>query len=387
MTIYPGALEEQDIKAQVLGENGEVLYTLDVEVGTATLTVRGTTNSELIVPVGNDTSSVTGNADIIDQETGCTITAVAPADTQYYINESLVSVDPANVSLLSDDVVETDPLYDYIVENDLADSNSNYLYRYLDLVDDTNGRAWVTATNPIEVYWKIPDGASRNGTFQIIHFQGLDREYDDLDVQLATNKPVVYSTQDDSLEVVRVDGEWYLKFSTDSFSPFVLVWEETGSTPSRPGGTPSVDRPTKPDREEPENLNTEDHISYIIGYPEDYRTGQPTDDESLWPVKPEGNITRAEVATIFFRLLTDEAREEYWSQTNPYSDVTIDKWYNNAISTLSNMGILDGYADGTFLPDNAITRAKFVKIAVSFFEYADRDFTYAGQYSDVDNGQ
>ena len=56
-------------------------------------------------------------------------------------------------------------------------------------------------------------------------------------------------------------------------------------------------------------LNTVDHYAYIVGYPEDYVTGQPTEDESRWPIKPQANITRAEVATIFFRLLTDEARD------------------------------------------------------------------------------
>lgn len=60
-------------------------------------------------------------------------------------------------------------------------------------------------------------------------------------------------------------------------------------------------------------------------------------------MRPEGDIARSEVATIFFRLLTDEAREAYWSQTNPYSDVASGDWYNNAISTLISMGILDGY--------------------------------------------
>ena len=193
MTIYSGGLNQGKIKAEVLIEGDWVPF--EIDIGTADLTVRGTTNEEHIVSVGSNTGSVTANNTVIDRETGCTITAVAPVEgTRYYINESLVSVDPANVSLLSDDVVDTDPLYSYIVENDLADNGSNYLYRYLDLVDHTNGRAWVTATEPIDVYWKIPNGASRNDDFQIIHFEGLDREYDNLDNQLAENKHEVYST-------------------------------------------------------------------------------------------------------------------------------------------------------------------------------------------------
>ena len=123
--------------------------------------------------------------------------------------------------------------------------------------------------------------------------------------------------------------------------------------------------PVEPSKPE---LNLENHVAYIIGYPVDYMTGAPTDDMSRWPVKPQGNITRAEVATIFFRLLTDESRAHYWSQANPYSDVGTGNWFNNAISTLSNAGIITGYPDGTFCPNAPITRAEFAAIAARFSE-------------------
>ena len=109
---------------------------------------------------------------------------------------------------------------------------------------------------------------------------------------------------------------------------------------------------------EPNWLNTTDHFGYIIGYEDG-------------TIKPDASITRAEVATIFFRLLTDEARDKFWTETNSYSDVAPTAWYNNAVSTLSRMGILGGYEDGTFRPNASITRAEFAKIAVSFFEYED----------------
>lgn len=113
-------------------------------------------------------------------------------------------------------------------------------------------------------------------------------------------------------------------------------------------------------------LNTVDHYAYIVGYPEDYVTGQPTEDESRWPVKPQANISRAEVATIFFRLLTDEARDQFWMTTNNFPDVAPDAWYNNAISTMVNAGIIQGYEDGTFRPNANITRAEFAAIAARF---------------------
>lgn len=116
-------------------------------------------------------------------------------------------------------------------------------------------------------------------------------------------------------------------------------------------------------------LEKGDHFAYIIGYKDGY-------------VRPNRNISRAEVATIFFRLLTDDAREKYWSSTNNYSDVKDTDWCNNAISTLSNMGILKGYEDGTFHPDAPVTRAEFAVIAARFSDGAADDYA---TFSDVPN--
>ena len=116
-------------------------------------------------------------------------------------------------------------------------------------------------------------------------------------------------------------------------------------------------------------LEKGDHFAYIIGYKDGY-------------VRPDRNISRAEVATIFFRLLTDDAREKYWSSTNNYSDVKDTDWCNNAISTLSNMGILKGYEDGTFHPNAPVTRAEFAAIAARFSDGAADDYA---TFSDVPN--
>ena len=120
---------------------------------------------------------------------------------------------------------------------------------------------------------------------------------------------------------------------------------------------------------EPSDLNITDHFAYVIGYPDG-------------TVRPDGNVTRAEVATIFFRMLKDDAREKYWKTDNRYSDVKSTDWYNNAISTLSNMDIIDGYPDGTFRPNAGITRAEFAKIAVSFFKDNVRE-TIGDRFSDI----
>ena len=129
--------------------------------------------------------------------------------------------------------------------------------------------------------------------------------------------------------------------------------------------------PTKPTVEIEDDdalgLNTTDHFAYIVGY----GNGE---------VRPQNNITRAEVATIFFRLLTDDVRDENLTKTNRYSDVTRADWYNTAVSTLSSMGIITGYPDGTFRPNAAITRAEFAAIAARFDHDGDKT---AAKFSDI----
>ena len=132
-------------------------------------------------------------------------------------------------------------------------------------------------------------------------------------------------------------------------------------------------QPEQPKVEIPDDdalgLNTTDHFAYIIGY----GNGE---------VRPQNNITRAEVATIFFRLLTDDVRDENLTKTNRYSDVAATSWYNTAVSTLSSMGIITGYPDGMFRPNAAITRAEFAAIAARFDSNGDKT---AAKFSDIAN--
>ena len=100
-------------------------------------------------------------------------------------------------------------------------------------------------------------------------------------------------------------------------------------------------------------LNSVDHYAYIIGYTDGL-------------VHPEANITRAEVATIFFRLMTDEFRTEHWATENSFPDVQAKNWFNNGVSTSAKAGIIKGYEDGSFRPNRNITRAEFAAIAARF---------------------
>ena len=117
----------------------------------------------------------------------------------------------------------------------------------------------------------------------------------------------------------------------------------------------------------PTGLNGKDHYAYVVGYPDGM-------------VYPQKNITRAEVATIFFRLLTDETREANMTKSNGYNDMKDGAWYTCAVSTLSKMGIIKGYEDGSFKPDASISRAEFAAIAARFDPDGD---TTPATFSDV----
>ena len=99
-------------------------------------------------------------------------------------------------------------------------------------------------------------------------------------------------------------------------------------------------------------LEKNSHFAYIVGYADD-------------GVHPEANITRAEAATIFFRLMTDESRAQFWCTSNTFTDVNADDWFNNAISTLQRAGVIEG-SGGAYRPNDKITRAELAVIATRF---------------------
>ena len=144
------------------------------------------------------------------------------------------------------------------------------------------------------------------------------------------------------------------------------VWSFTKKSSGGGGGGSHKPTVTIPD-DVPTGLNGDDHFAYIVGYP----NGN---------VEPNGNITRAEVATIFFRLLTDETRNANSTKSNSYSDVAAGAWYNHAVSTLSAMGIVKGDSHGKFNPNAPITRAEFAAIAARFDDKAN---TTAVDFSDI----
>ncbi len=359
-------------------QKNEMFVDYDIELYTNTVTVGNITvtdsegNSYKLGTLGTGTLRVRAVDDTEDNNNPVTpvaesITApvkagegavTAPVETTYTLNDTTVEVNAEGVGLLFDGIIDdeahdrTGALEDKVAE-EMGPAASNvtrhHQAQYLDLVDANNGNAWVKASDNVTVYWGYPTGTDKNTKFTLYHFEGLHRDdssggssgFNIGDINAETTKL-------SEVKINKDDNGISFEVGSGGFSPFVLVWETTNSGGGGGGGG---------HHDKPEDLNTEDHFAYIIGYPGG-------------TVQPQGDITRAEVATIFFRMLTDEARAENWSQTNNYTDVAPADWYNNAISTLTNMGIISGEPDGSFRPNDPITRAEFTKIAVGFFEEA-----------------
>lgn len=120
--------------------------------------------------------------------------------------------------------------------------------------------------------------------------------------------------------------------------------------------------PSKP------TLNTGDHYAYVMGYPDG-------------TVRPNGSITRAEVSTILFRLLSDKTRDEYFTTESSFTDVKAGAWYNNSIATLEKAGVIvDTAKGGAFRPNEAITRAE---LAAMLAQFSDAKPVKGVKFSDV----
>lgn len=168
----------------------------------------------------------------------------------------------------------------------------------------------------------------------------------EISAQMAKEGVFLGTFKNDDAQTLKVDVELDINAGNELAGlKGEIGWAFTAeyhATPTTPVG------PSKP------ALDKGDHYAYIIGY-----------DDGL--VHPEALITRAESVTIFFRMMTEESRKAFWYQVNPYYDVFPEDWYNNAISTMTNAGIVNGYPNGNFGPMDNITRAEFATMAVRFF--------------------
>lgn len=421
MSIYSGGLDTSKITASLTLSDGQTV-TCGVNSADGNLVVRGLTGEDITTGIISKTDELSGDE----------ITALATNDVTYYINGSNVELkDTEGVRLLVDDVLDDGVLVEYI-QNNMTETvpAGDYAYeqQYLDLVDTKNGNAYLTMgeEDSLTIYWKVPDGFDSNKPFYVVHFDALNRNYSKLEDELSRNAPDLLTAQ-----LVTVNGTEYVTFNAKSFSPFVLVYEEESGggggthysytlrydtnggeaiqsesknyswtkqyedlpTPVREGYTfdgwyldskltdpveddVKVNRSTvtlyaawSKDKTDPDNngvsdwLNTRDHNAYLNGY-----------DNGAFG--PDDNMTRAQVAQMFYNLLLNKEVPV----TTSFTDVPADAWYAKAVNSLASLGILEGVGNNLFAPDRPITRAEFTVIAMRFTE---GDVTGTNIFSDV----
>ena len=430
----------QTLTMEVYGEGiqaGDVFVPVDdVEYGVVTssaeLTVRGTTSQAKYAEVNEAPSN--GNAAVAAPEgTHYTINdsdvGVSNTDGVSLLFDNIID-DLANNQNRSQQLKErADEVLDQPVTSGMT---RQYELKYLDLVDANNGNAWVKASAPLTIYWPYPAGTDKNTEFTLLHFAGLHRDMASSDVQEDIEQAVVK-------EVTIQKEDHHLTFtvdqSQDGFSPFALVWEQSsggggGTTyytitasageggSISPSGKVSVsygssktftmkpnedyqiadvlvdgksvgavssytfknvrekhtievtfsELPPTPDETGVSHwLNTKDHFAYVEGFPNGC-------------FGPEQNMTRAEVAQMFYNLLLDKNV----AQTVTFTDVDPDAWYAKAINVLASLGMIEGTGAGTYEPERAITRAEFTTIAMRF---AELDTEGKNIFSDVSEDQ
>lgn len=438
MSIDSGDLDQSQIKAQFT-VNGKT-FNCNVEVGTGKLTVKSVTTPAN--PTTNEITSAsnpTPDSNIITAAAGENVKYYVNDSEVEVENENnrvqLLVDDVSNSDAFNNDmgthaIGEVEEEYGNLT-NPASES------AYLDLVDTENGNAFVTMgdSDELTIYWPMPADAQDASHFYIVHYTDMDRS-------VITSKDALNDQETEVIEGIETADGKYITFTADSFSPFVLVWSEATPTDPDPEPDPDPDPNPDPDPhpggstttyytltyesnggteydderylrnrvveldkvptregytftgwyadEElteriteikmtsdktvyagweatgvPDWLNGDDHFAYVIGYPDGM-------------VKPQNNISRAEVATIFFRLLKPEIRDEYLTQTNQFTDVSGSAWYNTAVSTMAALDIVKGRTPTTFVPDAPITRAEFAAVCARFDTHlrdGDSDFS------------
>ena len=228
ISVYQGLLDEQIYKATFTTADGQT-FTRPIKLGTGTLKVRGNNDRTYRAIENNTTPSVN------PQEKDIMLVSTAQTDTKYYINNFGISASSDGVKLMVDHSLDDALLSAYINRTSNTEGKYSYQFHYLDLVDTLNGNTYVTmgAGQKMNLYWPVPSDAKSNSEFHIIHFKGIDRDSNaDVNDLLTTRIP-----ENLTCEKVTIDGQQFIKFTTDSFSPFALLYEKAAS--SSGGGSSS----------------------------------------------------------------------------------------------------------------------------------------------------
>lgn len=399
------------VEAVVTGDTSGTTY--GIILNTGKLHVRGTTSKVQYADLNQ--TPVSGKPGISAEE-----------GTTFTINDSDVVANKEGIALLFDNIIENtssesnrtqllQKKADETINKPVsAGMVRNYDMKYLDLVDRHNGNTWVKASEDVTVSWPYPAGTDKTTEFTLLHFEDLHRD-------MASNEvagDIASGSVSEVRDIKKADTHIEFKVGTGGFSPFALVWESTKPVDPDPGtrddytlhyvtnGGNHLSSETKSSAwtKDYEDLPTPVRDGYTFeGWYWDLRLTEPVTGDvkvdkttvtlyAKWSEKlgpddtgvsgwletdehnaflsgyPDGsfqadkNMTRAEVAQMFYALLLDKNV----TITKTFSDVEDDAWYATAVNTMASLGMLGGYPDGTFRPDAPITRAEFAAIALAF---------------------
>lgn len=345
VTIAPGSVSVQNPQG-VLEANGVTLGRYDVDVIPGKLSVRGTTDRLMT----NDiqlASEVNASGRIV----ACT----EKDGVEYCLNGSNMPVKPDKVKLLVDHIA--DPSCGSILQKmaadvltgirQEADSPLEFQYRYLDLVDTDMGNTWIKVNKPVEILWPYPAGMGKDDHFTIVHYKGMDRNYNLSEIENQSCELTVFTTEmradDPDPQIVYHQlkrEEQGLSFFTDSFSPFMLIWESKKEnqpnpvpTPVPGGGHSGEGSHTPPqtgwDKRKPHGTtassdpggsrqaDAQEHRQYLAGYPDG-------------TFRPDAPLTRAEATVIVNNMLGRAADQKFidqvWDRRGLFADLTRDHW-------------------------------------------------------------
>lgn len=216
MNFFTGDLDDQYYDVEVNVGDKTVICPLKLESGI--LKVSGNID-QYYADIGDNLPKRTwSNRNQILAQTG-------QSNTTYFINQSNVQVKNTDgVRLLVDETLDDPILFKYIEENHNPDHKYYYKFSYMDIVDTQNGNDYLTMEQgqSMKVYWPVPSDAKKDSEFHIIHFEGLNRETNtDINDMLVNHVP-----KELPCEVVYLQGKKYVEFSTESFSPFALLYEK-----------------------------------------------------------------------------------------------------------------------------------------------------------------
>lgn len=252
MKIYNELVDDVIITVTVPAANGqpEKIFRCKMTPVDSKLNVRYVSGSQDSVVTGAVTDIKTASDQEDPNQTALkNAYVVAGEDTKFYINGSTIDVTAeAAPSLLFDAIVSSEEAgtavdYEQILTDKAVEKtgvsfqNLESQAHYLDLVDANNGNVWLTSSKPVTVYWPYPDGTNADTTFYLVHFDGVDR---DMSIDNIQNK-IDAST----LEVMDLTTDEYgIRFETDSFSPYVLLWEDNVPDEPEEGGSGETPAPT-----------------------------------------------------------------------------------------------------------------------------------------------